>query len=97
MANKKVSVKAEVVFEVEYDPESKLFKQTLSEYRETANSDAEEDDLIINVVHQCILRQGTSSMFESIGYVRDNGKITGDPDSGISITNDDPLYDYEII
>jgi len=97
MAIKKVEVTLTGTYVFTYNPESSLFQQTLEDYKESMDSTATEEDLLKNVAHQLRLRGDASSMLEGIGYIAKKGiTISSGPMSGITVIDDDPMYDCEL-
>lgn len=97
MATKKVTIKAEGYFELEYNPESKEFKETLESYRASINKHGDEKDVLISVVHHFVLGASCESIVEGVGFVAKEGReIPAKLYSGITVVDDEPQFDYEI-
>lgn len=94
---KHVRVRVVKEFDLMYDPESQLFKETLSDYKDCINRKATEKDMILDVANQLTLRGGANSMLEGIGYVRVVNQKTPSAYSGIDVADDDPSNFCEII
>lgn len=97
MANKKVTIKAEGYFELEYDPQSKEFKETLESYRASINKRGNEKEVLIQVIHHLVGGRSLENMVEGVGFVARSGReIPGRLFSGITVVDDEPDFDYEI-
>lgn len=91
---KNTTIKAVGYYSLKYDPTSTEFILALSDYREMIDKSATELDMLINVVHQLRIG-GAYRMLEGVGYVKYQGKIMGQPYSGIEAIDVDPDYEYE--
>lgn len=97
MPKKKVTIKAEGYFELEYNPESKEFQETLESYRASINKSGDEKDVLISVVHHFVLGGSCESMVEGVGFVQKKGRDKPTKlFSGITVVDDEPQFDYEI-
>lgn len=77
-----------------YDPRSEEFLRTLSDFRESIFKKATVSDVLDQVAFY-VLKFGSDRMIEGIGYISVNGKIQGQPFSGIDLESDDFQFDFE--
>lgn len=92
---KHVTIKAEGEFNLSYNPESKEFKDAYADYLDVIDKGADVESFLKNVCSQ-LMRGGANRMIEGVGYVKCNGRIMGQPYSGIEVESDDPDFDFEI-
>ena len=81
---------------MEYDENSKEFKEALEGYREVIDSNGKVDDVLKHVAFY-ITRFGTEGLVEGVGYIGYNGKIpTEEPYSGIMVSLGYDEFQYEL-
>jgi hypothetical protein len=81
--------------ELEYDPDSKEFKETLKGFRECMDHEGTKEDVLKHVAFY-VTRFGSEGMIEGVGYIGDNGvKPDKEPYSGIMVNNPVDFY-FEI-
>ncbi len=81
-----------------YDPESKKFREALKAYKKLIDKGGDESSMLCHVAHNLRRSESADSMVEGVGYLRkESHKKNIEPFSGITVDDDDPDYDYEIV
>lgn len=99
MAKKKVTVRFEGSFTFEYDPNSEEFKDALQSYNECIGK-GDEYTIFKQIAHHFASGRTINDMVEGVGYViKKDTKAKHNPVnfSGVSIVDDDPFLEIEII
>lgn len=100
---KKIIVEVSATINLNYNPESEEFKNSLETYREAIEEGASEEDMLRQIAWY-IAAFGTEYMIEGVGYVSVDGEKKGDPENwcGVDIENslninDTPDFETTII
>lgn len=98
MAQKTVYVEVSAIYSFTYDPESTEFKEALNSYAQVIERGGNEESLIAHVAHN-LRRSGTAeNMVEGVGYIQKEGDDQPlEVFSGITVEDDDPDFNYEIL
>lgn len=98
MAQKTVDIEVSAIYSFTYDPDSTDFKESLDSYQKIIEKGGNEESMLSHVVHN-LRRSGTVlSMVEGVGYIQKQGDtVPVKLFSGISVENEDPDFNYEIL
>lgn len=89
----KIEITGEIT--LEYDELSVEFQEALNDFKEVIDEDGDKNKMLKQVAFH-VTRFGTESMVEGVGYVSENGKIKGQPFSGINVCQNYDEFDFEI-
>jgi hypothetical protein len=80
----KTEIEVSGIVELEYDENSKEFKETLEGFRECINRNGTKEDVLKHVAFYTS-RFGANGMIEGVGYVSTEYGKAEYPDSGIKV------------
>lgn len=98
MAQKTVDVEVSAIYSFTYDPDSPEFKETLDSYKKVIDRGGSIESVLAHVAHN-LRRSGTvESMVEGVGFIQKEGQpVPEEIFSGITVEDDDPDFNYEIL
>lgn len=98
MAQKTVDIEVSAIYSFTYDPESPEFKETLKSYSEVIERGGNEESMMAHVAHNLRRSGSVDSMVEGVGYIQKEGRPAPEEIfSGITVEDDDPDFNYEIL
>lgn len=96
MAKKIANITATGFFTLEYNPNSKEFKEAYDSYISCMDKTASIEDMLKHVAFH-INRFGADKMVEGVGHVQIAGRKKPENFSGITIDDDEPDFSFEIL
>lgn len=78
-----------------YDPDSVEFINSYQAYKYSIEKHGSINDMLKYIAH-CILKNGTDNLIEGVGYVREQGKTSNTPFSGIYVRGTVDNFFFEI-
>lgn len=96
IGKKKFVAELHLTYHFTYDPTSEDFKNALDSYIVCIDRRADVQKMMVQVAWH-IRKFGSDTMIEGVGYISVNGKVKGQPYSGIDLKEEDPEPDIDII
>lgn len=98
MAQKTVDIEVSAIYSFTYDPESPEFKKTLKETSNAFVNVHNEESLLVHVAKGLRYTQSVEAPISFVGFLKkEGGKTPNVYFSGITVENDDPDFNYEIL